>query len=127
MASQLSGDWLSGPVILDRGDFSETYIFALSIGGDTPVMDLTYTQGDDLSTTRVIRQGLAVQVSQQEILLIGSKPQLVSGPEIIGVYEPDTLNCAPLAVSDPDTLYCGWGSPAHGAGPQVELTRRSNG
>ncbi|GEM_PF-4605606 len=122
----LAGEWSSAELRLQHDGFDELYVFTLTIGSDekTGVMDIVYYPTDDPSSERLIRQDLSVTKTQTEITLAGVDPHLVSGPAVVGVYAADTLYCDPLTAQSRNVLTCGWGSDAHGDGPQVRLDRK---
>lgn len=120
-----SGTWESESVILERGDFTETYQFIVTIeeGASEGILDITYTVTGAPDSERTLRQDISVTREDGRIVLTGSDPRLVAGPEIVGVYEPDVLYCG-VPPDGFDSLECGWGSDAHGRAPRVRLARR---
>lgn len=127
-ATRLTGDWRSEPVRLVRGDLEEVYVFSvrLNAAGQNSVMDIEYFSLTTPDRKRLIRQDIRLEAgaANGQSILEGANPRLVSGPEIIGVYEPDSLYCDTAKRRSPDNLSCTWGSPAHGNAPVVELVRQ---
>ncbi|MBX2821216.1 MAG: hypothetical protein KTR29_16090 [Rhodothermaceae bacterium] len=112
-----STTWQSDPVRFVRGDIDETYRFFLD--GDLERMDIVYHSTGSTEDERTVRQALDVSFDEErgKLVLTGESPQLVSGPEFVGVYGADVLYCNPSK----DALECLWGSDAHGEAPVVIL------
>ena len=126
--SKLAGDWQSQPVRLVRGDMEEVYVFNIRLAGDerNGVMDIDYFSRQAPDRRRLIRQDIVLETDRanDQTIMAGAKPRLISGPEIIGVYEPDSLYCATADRASDTQLACSWGSPAHGNAPVVNLSRK---
>lgn len=124
--SSLVGQWQSAPVRLVRGDIDETYVFHVRLAGEQGhVMDIEYASTHAPADRRLIRQDVTLEAdaSSGRTIIVGANPRLVSGPAIIGVYEPDSLYCDTANRASADHLSCTWGSDAHGNAPEVELSR----
>lgn len=126
--ASLAGDWRSKPVRLVRGDLEEIYVFSvrLNAADQNGAMDIEYFSSNTPDRKRHIRQDIRLETgtANGQFILVGANPRLVFGPEIIGVYEPDSLYCDTAKRRSPDNLSCTWGSPAHGNAPVVELVRQ---
>lgn len=125
----LAGMWESNPVRLVRPGLDETFIFRLSLGMDGlgRIMDIDYFTTSDPADKRRIRQDVTIVMDAPTGLTVlqGANPRLVTGPAIIGVYEPDSLYCDVPKAEVVRTIRCTWGSPGHGDAPVVVLTRTS--
>ena len=118
----LSGQWQSEPVVLDRGDFSETYVFSVEIGADlNGVLDIAYWDNAAPDGKMELRRTLVVSIDEDEITLTGSNPTQTAGPPIEGTYAPDELSC--VAENNVERLDCNWGSDGHGQPIKVFLDK----
>lgn len=125
---KLSGEWQSEPVRLVRGDMEEVYVFNVRLAGGerSGVMDIDYFSTRAPERRRLIRQDIVLETDRanDQTIMVGANPRLISGPEIIGVYEPDSLYCDSAGRASDTQLACTWGSPAHGNAPVVTLSRK---
>ena len=118
----LSGQWQSEPVVLDRGDFSETYVFSVEIGADfNGILDIAYWDNAAPDGKMELRQALVVSIDDENITLTGSNPVQTAGPPIEGTYAPDELSC--VLEEDVGRLDCNWGSDGHGQPIKVFLDK----
>ncbi|MEO0559063.1 MAG: hypothetical protein AAF170_12855 [Bacteroidota bacterium] len=124
----MAGQWQSDDVSLVRGSLSEVYTFALDMtvednGDIRGVMDVIYFHTERSDEVRTIRQTITSPgpTGQSRIYLTGTNPIQTAGPELVGVYAPDDLDCA---LPDGDLLACIWGSDANGNPVAVTLQRR---
>ncbi|MEM9387387.1 MAG: hypothetical protein AAGA68_20190 [Pseudomonadota bacterium] len=111
----LAGNWQATGVLLIRGELTERYAFTVRLEDSLTegTLDIRYRADDTPAAERVIRQDLTPRVDPEgrTVVLRGTAPRLLSGPQIEGVYAPDTFTCA-LNTADQDQLPCLWGSDA---------------
>lgn len=124
----LAGQWQSDEVPLVRGSISEVYTFTLDLmveddGAIRGDMDVTYIHTGRPDEVRIIRKTVTSPgpTGQNRIYLTGTDPVQTSGPELVGVYAPDDLDCA---LPDGNLLSCVWGSDANGDPVVVTLRRQ---
>lgn len=124
----VEGLWQSDEVPLVRGSLSEVYTFALDLsverdGAIRGDMDVTYFHTNRPDELRTIRQTVTSpgETGENRIYLTGASPTQTAGPELVGVYAPDDLDCA---VPNNGVLSCLWGSDANGEPVAVTLRRQ---
>ena len=114
--------WRSQAVVLDRRSFTETYHFELAFtGAENGVMTIDYSPEGRPQYKRKLKQDFSVLTGdvRNRITVVGSNPELLEGPDFVGVYEPDTLYCNQSGQTDPALLRCKWGSEGHDSAPSV--------
>jgi len=123
----IAGQWQSDEISLVRGSLSEVYTFTLDLSVETTGairgnMDVTYFHTDRPDELRTIHQMITSpgETEQNQIYLTGANPIQTAGPELVGVYAPDDLDCA---LPDDGFLSCEWGSDANGVPIVVTLRR----
>lgn len=116
------GKWNSDPVRLERGTTVENYRFYLDAGEKH--LDLVYHTAADPSDERTVRQMLSMSLDEEHgvLILAGSNPELIRGPQFVGEYEPDVLYCD-IDTIEEDKLFCRWGSDGHDSAPLVTLKK----